>query len=770
MVPQTYTKKQLYRIFGLITLTCFVFYGNIIRNYYSEDDFRVTSDYNRKNPAVEKGFGGLAEIFSSRYTKTKIDETEIIYGYRPMARASMAIEWALWGQNPHLGHLVNILMYSLSCCLLFYLLIKTVFNGRPLIYPLLTTLLFVAHPIHTEVVASLKNREEQLSFIFGLLFIATVWRYFTTRKLALPWVAVFLLILSIISKETGIIYMALAPLFVYFFHPNGKTAMHRGEKINFTVMLVAVILVYSVFIKLDPFAIMTSGFAAVIWINKRPYNTLVAYGLVGSVVILIAMLIPNVLLEQANGGRYFWANPLFGDVTFNQRIGFMLNVFLFNIKLLFYPHPLGFYYGYNVVPLTGIFAPTALFSLAILGVMLFSLFKLFTKNKLIAFAILFFFISLAPFSNLLPVPGIVADRFLYTPSLSFCIGLALILINLKQWLGAKSNSVLYISAGLTGLIYFGKVFTRNQDWYSYYDLYTRDTKYLVNSAKANSMLGRLMFDNIPREKNPNKRKQLIMLAIKHYERAIKIWPAYPDAMNTLGTIYFNIGDYNNALFWYNRNLNTNPDEVASYTNIASCYVSLNNIPKAKYWYNIAIDKDSLSAVTYLSYADIYLAENKSDSADYIYNKAIKRGITDPEIMAISNDIKGNSSVAKHWYNQAISSGSQSPTVYLKLGDIYIVESKPDSAQAVYAKAISKGINQPELMALNYQGIKDLTAAKYWYGIAIKNNTQLPIIYLNFAELYLKENKPDSALYVYSKAQSIGITNPQLSAAINKLKK
>jgi len=624
--------KQLLQLFGILSLTCFVFYGNIIRNYYSEDDFRVTSDFTRKNASVEKGFGGIVEIFSSRYTNTMVGDMEVVYGYRPMARATFAIEWGLWGGNPHMGHFINILFYCLTTCLLFYILSKTVFRGKPILYPLLTTLLFIAHPIHTEVVASLKNREEQLSFFFGLLFVGTIWRYFTSRNLLLPWVAIFLLVCAIMSKETGIIYMALAPLFVLFFHPEAPRRMEFKEKINFTAILVFCILMYSIFIKLDPFALMTLAFVAILWLNKRPYSTLVAYGIVGAVVILNTMLIPNVLLEESNTGRYFWANPLYGDpVTFSERIGFMLNVFLYNVKLLFYPHPLGFYYGYNVVPVTGIFAPRALFSLAIIIGLLYTVYKQFNKNKVVAFAVVFFFVSLAPFSNILPVPGIIADRFLYAPSLSFCIGLALLLISLKPWLGAKNNRVIYISAGLVGLVYFGKVFSRNQDWYSYYDLYLRDTKYLTNSAKANSMFGRLMFDSVPREKDPAKRRELIKGAIKYYQKAVKIWPAYPDALNTLGTIYFNIGDYRQALEVYMRNTKLNPDYTVSLGNVASCYHKMGNIPAAKIYYKKALKVDTLSPVLYLNFADVYISENKPDSAIYLYNLAKKRKINDPEI-------------------------------------------------------------------------------------------------------------------------------------------
>lgn len=631
-MSQPIVKKQLLKIFGILSLTCFVFYANIIRNVYSEDDYRVTSDYRRHNTAVEKGFAGLGEIFTSRYTQTKVEDLEVSYGYRPMARATFAIEWQLWGQNPHLGHLVNILLYCLTTCMLFYLLSKTVFRNKDTIYPLLTTLLFIAHPIHTEVVASLKNREEQLCFFFGMLYIATIWRYFTTRQLWLPWLGVGLFILAILSKETGVMYMPLAAVFVFFFHPQAAVPLSAKERINFIAILAVGAITYVAVRTLDPLVGMAAAFAAIIWFNKRKYAALVTYVLAILLIMLNTVFLPDVMLGGSNAGKYVWANPLYGNaITLSERLGFMLNALFYNIKLLFIPHPLSFYYGYNVVPVTGIFAPKALFALAIMLGLIYYGYKQYNKNRIIPFAVAFFIVAIAPVSNLMPVPGIVADRFLYVPSLAFCIGLALVLINLKTTLGSKNYTAVYIVAAFIGVLYLSKVFTRNQDWYSYYDLYAKDAKNFPNSAKANSMFATLLIDNVPTEKDPRKRSDMIRLAVRHYEQSLKAYPTYAESLNALGFIYFQSGQFGKALNYHRQNLKANPDYTPVYVNVASCYHRLGDIPMAKKYYGIALKKDSLSPVVYLNFADIYISENKKDSAMYLYNLAKKRKINDAEL-------------------------------------------------------------------------------------------------------------------------------------------
>ena len=48
-------------------------------------------------------------------------------------------------------------------------LLRRLLKNYHIFFPFLTVMLFLAHPLHTEVVASLKNREEILSFLGVLL-------------------------------------------------------------------------------------------------------------------------------------------------------------------------------------------------------------------------------------------------------------------------------------------------------------------------------------------------------------------------------------------------------------------------------------------------------------------------------------------------------------------------------------------------------------------------------------------------------------------------
>jgi hypothetical protein len=74
----------------------------------------------------------------------------------------------LFGQNPHISHFINILLYIITIWLI-YRLFQILFGHLHPLFPLIACLLFLAHPTHTEVVTSLKNRDELLSFLLSLV-------------------------------------------------------------------------------------------------------------------------------------------------------------------------------------------------------------------------------------------------------------------------------------------------------------------------------------------------------------------------------------------------------------------------------------------------------------------------------------------------------------------------------------------------------------------------------------------------------------------------
>jgi hypothetical protein len=143
------------------------------------------------NDIVKKGISGIPKIFTSLYQN--LDNFK--YEYRPIVKLTYAIENEIFGSNPGISHFINILLYFLSSVLLFFLLQKIFYKGNILFSVCIVTL-FIAHPIHTEVVASLKNRDEILSFLFSLITLYYTIRLGETEKKStffMPCFSLFLL-------------------------------------------------------------------------------------------------------------------------------------------------------------------------------------------------------------------------------------------------------------------------------------------------------------------------------------------------------------------------------------------------------------------------------------------------------------------------------------------------------------------------------------------------------------------------------------------------
>jgi protein O-mannosyl-transferase len=199
---------------------CFMLYGNTIPNEFSLDDEFVLHN----DSIVAKGIKGIPELFKTRYAWDQKGG----YGYRPMVKVSFALEYELFKDSPHWGHFINILLYALVCIFLFYFFRKLLYNQLGDYFLLIALALYITHPIHTEVVASLKNRDEILVFLFGFYSCYAMLKWFEEEK-TLPRVlwglsGCFSLGFGALCKPDAIVFIPVTVLILYFFSSNGIRA------------------------------------------------------------------------------------------------------------------------------------------------------------------------------------------------------------------------------------------------------------------------------------------------------------------------------------------------------------------------------------------------------------------------------------------------------------------------------------------------------------------------------------------------------------------
>src|SRR5690606_27418925 len=180
----------------VLFFTIVICFATTIFNGYNLDDELVT-----KNHLMSSAKS--AQPFSSIFTTAYHSEFGINYGYRPISIASFYLEHRIFGESPWISHSINLVLYLLLVLLLFKLL-SLLFVGFDPFILLFISLLFAIHPIHSEVVASIKNRDEILSFLFLCLALLCAFGWINKKH----WYHLFLIVvfasLSILSKKSSI--------------------------------------------------------------------------------------------------------------------------------------------------------------------------------------------------------------------------------------------------------------------------------------------------------------------------------------------------------------------------------------------------------------------------------------------------------------------------------------------------------------------------------------------------------------------------------------
>ncbi len=597
-----------------IVFFCFFLYSNTITNEYAIDDELVVEN----NTQIAKGIKGIPEIFSSYY----VEHFDHEYGYRPITKATYAIEYSIFGKNPSINHLFNVIFYSLLCLLIF-LIFRKIFhlNEKSSLFLFLSVLLFASHPIHTEVVASLKNREEILCFIFGLTsmyFFSNI----TKKKIILNTISGLLfLILSILTKQSGVVFAGLIILQIYFF------SFRSDSEKSFDLKLSCIFKKYNF-----KFENIKSGFIKL----KNRIISKKNFSLILSLVLLLTIIVTFLSVKipydkfPAKAEVQNWQNPAYMDSNLREEMFLESNYFY--LSKLIYPHPLLFYYGYNMFPVETGFYLKYFISIIVL-VLLMAIALLYLRNKhIVSYSVLFYFIALSPVLNVvIPIAGIVGERLVFVASWGFCLFVVFFLFKIFSVNIVNNITSKIKQSGLSKtlmFIVFGAIFTsfsfitinRNKDWKDKLTLVEADLPYLENSFFANSFYASLLEEKYENNRNPETLQKII----KHYKKASEIYSEDDISLNNLGRIYVEelfIPD--SAIYFLNKSLNINPENASAYFNLGVIFESIGNFRESKESYLNCLRTDSSFYNATLMLANLYFYRfSLEDSAIYYNNQVI----------------------------------------------------------------------------------------------------------------------------------------------------
>ncbi len=147
----------------LAALIGFVLYANTFGHQYALDDYSVM----KENWVVKGGLENLRKIFTTEYRYGAWNSPGSLY--RPITLTMFAFEWQNWPDSPFVYHFINVLLFSLTGWVL-WVTWRRILGEYPPALTAMAVLFFMAHPVHTEVVANIKSRDEILSHLLSARF------------------------------------------------------------------------------------------------------------------------------------------------------------------------------------------------------------------------------------------------------------------------------------------------------------------------------------------------------------------------------------------------------------------------------------------------------------------------------------------------------------------------------------------------------------------------------------------------------------------------
>jgi tetratricopeptide (TPR) repeat protein len=575
-LPFHFKGKAFHFLFaGVVIALCFALYGNSIPNNYSlDDEFVMHGD-----STVQKGIKGIPTLFKSRYAWDQKGS----YGYRPVSKVSFAIEDQFFGLSPHAGHVINIVIYALLVISLFYFLRKILYLQASDYFLFLVVGIFLAHPLHTEVIDSLKNRDSMISFIFGLLYVFTLVKCFEEKNVIkqIIWMlaACISMVIGSLSKQEIVLFMTITPVVLFFL----KAKPLKNFIISFVPPLVS---------------------------------------------IVTAIFVVRHILPPYNYHRTFqyFENPLQGSHWYQRfQLGFA-SLWFYSHKLVF-PKDLVCYYGYNEFPPFPAWTDANVLAGVILTiVILWFLYKMalriYEKKQapdIWTLSLLLFTGNIAAFVNVIKVgPGIVAERFMFIPSVGFALLVALLLFKLfkapltEEITWAKFRNLFLVSISIF-ILYSFRTIERNPNWKTHLSVYEHDANEAPRSAKLQSLLASAYVEEI------KKNKQLTTEQVaSYYEKAEKafiasvdVYPKYSTSLNNIGMIeYLYYKNMNAAIQYFNKAIASDSNYTDAWFNAGSAYRELKNYDMAEKCFLHAIAIKPQYDMAFIQLSNLYSLQGR----------------------------------------------------------------------------------------------------------------------------------------------------------------
>lgn len=688
-----YLKDSVPYIF-LSILSAIVFSNSLNNTFVYDDSVTVV------NNNLIKNWKNFHTLFSFNYFVLSGE-----LSYRPIVTLTYFIDHFLWGLNPMGFHLTNLILH-IGNTLLFYVFLKRV--TKTTIVAFFSIVLFTTHPILTETINSISYREDLIAALFFLvafiLFMKADQKYSTVATASTPDAGqkINFCTSSLTQEHTTLRF------FLYY----------TGSLCSYLLALFSKEMAITLPIMMVLFTVFYSS-------SGNPLRAILkrARGIyIGYFFITCFYLFLQFVVFRHVSVRF--------DQTKHSLI-VMLKVFASYVKLFFFPFNLNADY---VVPPVTTGVVSLVISALLISAVIVIVFRLCKNNKQCGFFALWFFVTLLPVSNIIPIGNSMAERYLYIPIMGFSgiIGILVQKFNSKKSLATILFTIVILILSVTCIYRNGIWHDEFSLWYStlnrepgsarahhnigvvysakgFYDYaefeYKNTLKINPGDTDAHYNLGNAyerkgMFDEAVKEYqeaiqynpyyadgynklgNVFKRQQLLEKSVEHYKKAIQCNPFNPYYYNNLGLVYNETKLYSQAIGEFTKALKINPKIPSTHNFMGNTYKEMGNFNEALIEYKAAIEADSTGAESHNNLGIIYMNTNSLQKAVQEFETAIR---LDPKLANVHNNLgiahakKGDYNKAILELNNAVAMGFDNADVHNNLAGVYLTNRLTDNA-------------------------------------------------------------------------------------------
>lgn len=518
------------------------------------------------------------------------------YAFNPrrvIAYFSVALNYRFGGLDVWGYHAVNLLIHFATAILVYWLVrltLRTSFGSSVTAQPsesstayrtvpLLTALLFVAHPVQTQAVTYIIQRTAALATLFYLLSVAC---YVKAR-------------LSQEGKESLLTPQALA---LYLLSLAAALAAMRTKEIAATLPIAILLFEFSFF-----------------GTSMRKKLVLLAPLLLTLLIIPVGMLQagkpPGELLSDVSEMTRETLTISRGDYLLTQ-----FSVIATYLRLLFLPVNQNLDYDYPVYH--SLFTPkVALSFLLIAGFLALAacLYRLSARRdeksaalRVIGFGILWFFLTLSVESSLIPIRDVIFEHRLYLPSFGFFVALA----TAAALLLAKRERLLILLAACAVVALACATWQRNAVWKDHLTLWGDTVAKSPEKSRPNDNYAKALSDAGQTQE-----------ALAYAQRAIQADPQNAYAHYNAGRILDKLNRGSEAIGWYLAAIGIKPDLKEAYNNLAVDYLLEGKVEKAAEIYRRVLEKDPSFPEAHNNLGTILREQKRLDEAAEHFRLALQ---------------------------------------------------------------------------------------------------------------------------------------------------